>query len=184
MADEPQVVSVSSSTQVSPEEIAHKSFPRHGGEWTAKPLAAFLAKVAAELRDTLAREETLRERVAEAERRVADPELDEATLTRAIGVETAKILSTAHEAARNVVALAEQRRDRAHRRVGTGPFRKGGDRAGGSPFDPNRSRAGSRRVRHASAGRSRCLDRRGPLRRSGAARCDQGRVSSHGRRSS
>ena len=78
----------------------------------------------------------------EAERRVADPELDEATLTCAIGVETAKILSTAHEAARNVVALAEQRGDRAHRRVGTGPFRKGGDRAGGKPFrsEPQPSR--------------------------------------------
>jgi cell division septum initiation protein DivIVA len=109
MADEPQVVSVSSSTQVSPEEIAHKSFPAARRGVDGEAVRAFLSKVAAELRDTLAREETLRERVAEAERRVADPELDEATLTRAIGVETAKILSTAHEAARNVVALAEQR---------------------------------------------------------------------------
>ena len=70
---------------------------------------SFLAAVAAELKDLLQREAELRERLAEAERRVADPQLDEATLTRAIGIETAKILSTAHEAAANVLAKAEAR---------------------------------------------------------------------------
>ena len=48
-------------------------------------------------------------RVVEAERRAEDPVLDEATLTRAVGVETAKILWTAHDAAGNLVAKAEDR---------------------------------------------------------------------------
>ncbi len=71
-------------------------------------MRAFLTKVASELREVLEREALLRERLSEAERRAAEPVLDEATLTQAIGVETARILSTAHEAARNVVANAER----------------------------------------------------------------------------
>jgi len=69
----------------------------------------FLDKVAAELRGALEREAILRGRLAEAERRANAPELDEATLTRAIGIETAKILQTAHDAASNLVTKAEQR---------------------------------------------------------------------------
>jgi DivIVA domain-containing protein len=109
MSEEPQVVSISSTTPISPDEIARKSFPAVRRGLDTEAVRAFLIKVAAELRDAHESEATLRERLAEAERRVADPDLDEATLTRAIGVETAKILSTAHEAARNVVATAEER---------------------------------------------------------------------------
>jgi cell division septum initiation protein DivIVA len=109
MSEEPQVVSISSSTAVSPDEIARKSFAAVRKGIDGEAVHAYLVKVAAELRDVLEREAVLRERLAEAERRAAEPDLDEATLTRAIGIETAKILSTAHEAAHNVVAKAEER---------------------------------------------------------------------------
>jgi len=102
-------VSISSSTSLSPDEIARKSFAAVRKGVDAEAVRTFLAKVAAELREVLGREAVVREQLAEAERRAANPVLDEATLTRAIGIETAKILSTAHEAAHNVVAKAEER---------------------------------------------------------------------------
>lgn len=109
MAQEPQVVSISSTAPVSPDEIARKTFPAVRRGLDGEAVRAFLAKVGDELHNVLEREAALRTQLAEAERRLKDPDLDEATLTRAIGVETAKILSTAHEAARNVVATAEER---------------------------------------------------------------------------
>ncbi|MGO9206930.1 MAG: DivIVA domain-containing protein [Candidatus Limnocylindrales bacterium] len=109
MSEDPQVVSISSSTPLSPDEIARKSFPSARRGVDGEAVRTFLGKVAAELRGAFEREAILRERVAEAERRAEEPVLDEATLTRAIGIETAKILWTAHDAAGNVVAKAEER---------------------------------------------------------------------------
>jgi DivIVA protein len=109
MSEEPQVVSIPSGASISPDEIVRKSFPAVRKGVDGEAVRTFLAKVAAELREALQRETMLRERLVEAERRAADPELDEATLTRAIGIETAKILSTAHEAASNVVVKAQER---------------------------------------------------------------------------
>ena len=109
MSEDPQVVSISSSTPLSPDEIARKSFPAARRGVDGEAVRMFLGKVAAELRGALEREAILRERVVEAERRAEDPVLDEATLTRAIGIETAKILWTAHDAAGNLVAKAEER---------------------------------------------------------------------------
>ena len=109
MTDDPQVVSISSSPPLSPDEIARKSFPAARRGVDGEAVRAFLAKVSAELRELMEREAALRVRVVEAEQRAEDPELDEATLTRAIGIETAKILWTAHDAAKNVVTTAEQR---------------------------------------------------------------------------
>lgn len=109
MSEEPQVVSISSNPTLSPDEIMRKSFPAARRGVDGEAVRAFLAKVAAELREAIEREAALRIRVIEAERRAEEPELDEATLTRAIGTETAKILWTAHDAARNVVSQAEER---------------------------------------------------------------------------
>jgi cell division septum initiation protein DivIVA len=107
MPEDPQVVSISSTSPVSPDEIARQSFPAVRKGVDGEAVRAYLAKVAAELRAVLEREAVLRERLGEAERRAAEPVLDEATLTKAIGMETARILSTAHEAARKVVEKAE-----------------------------------------------------------------------------
>jgi cell division septum initiation protein DivIVA len=110
MSPDPQVTPISSATPpLSPDEIARKSFPSARRGVDGEAVRQFLAKAAAELRGALEREAILRERVAEAERRADEPVLDEATLTRAIGIETAKILWTAHDAAGKVVANAEER---------------------------------------------------------------------------
>ena len=109
MSEDPQAVSISSSAPLSPDEIAQKSFPPARRGLDGQAVRTFLDKVAAELRGALEREAILRGRLAEAERRANAPELDEATLTRAIGIETAKILQTAHDAASNLVTKAEQR---------------------------------------------------------------------------
>ena len=109
MSEDPQVDSISSGAPLSPDEVAHKSFPTARRGIDGEAVRVFLGKVATELRGALEREAILRERVAEAERRAEDPVLDEATLTRAIGIETAKILWTAHDAAAKVVAKAEER---------------------------------------------------------------------------
>src|SRR5271166_2928666 len=109
MSEDPQAVSISSNPLLSPDEIARKSFPAARKGVDGEAVRTFLVRVAAELRETLEREAILRQRVVEAERRAEEPELDEATLTRAIGIETAKILWTAHDAAKNVVTKAEER---------------------------------------------------------------------------
>lgn len=68
----------------------------------------FLELVARQLRAHLEREESLRVRCEDAERRAANPVLDEQTLTSALGQEAAKILRTAHDAAGEVVARSEE----------------------------------------------------------------------------
>ncbi len=87
MSEDPQIVSISSTSPVSPDEIARKSFPAVRKGIDGEAVRAYLAKVATELRGALEREAILRERLAEAERRAADPVLDEATLTKAIGLD-------------------------------------------------------------------------------------------------
>jgi len=109
MSEDPQVVSISSSTPLSPDEIARKSFSTVRRGLDGEAVRVFLGKVAAELRGALEREAMLRERVIEAERLAQEPVLDEATLTRAVGIETAKILWTAHDAAGDLVTKAEER---------------------------------------------------------------------------
>src|SRR5437870_5633771 len=64
--------------------------------------------MAAGRRRAAERERELRRLLAEAEDRAAHPELDEPTLTRALGQEAARLLQTAHEAAADVKARAEE----------------------------------------------------------------------------
>ncbi len=109
MPDDPVMVSINSQTGLHPDEIARRTFPsaRRGVDGDA--VRRFLEAVAAELQEVLDREQVLRRRLAEAERRAAEPELDEETLMQAVGAETARILQTAHAAAGDVVSKAEVR---------------------------------------------------------------------------
>ncbi len=109
MVEDPLVVSISSSSSINPEEISRKSFPttRRGVDGDA--VRRYLETIASEVRAILEHETSLRRRLAEAERRAAEPEIDEVTLTRAVGSETARILQTAHDAARDVLERAEAR---------------------------------------------------------------------------
>jgi DivIVA domain-containing protein len=67
----------------------------------------FLEQIAHEMEAAADREEELRAAIAEAERRAANPVLDEATLTAALGQETARVLRSAHDAATELVTRAE-----------------------------------------------------------------------------
>lgn len=111
MSDEPQVVSISSQTGLHPEEIARRTFPavRRGGV-DGEAVRRFLETVASEVQLLVDREQSVRRRLAEVERRAAEPpRLDEHSLLEAVGAETAKILQAAHDAAGEVVAKAESR---------------------------------------------------------------------------
>jgi len=108
MSEDPLVVTISSSSSINPDEMSRKTFPavKRGGV-DADAVRRYLEVVAAEVRALHEREADLRRRLADAERRAAEPEIDEATLTKAVGTETARILQTAHDAARDVVERAE-----------------------------------------------------------------------------
>ena len=108
--------------ELAPDEIAGRSFPTARRGLDADAVRRFLAEIAAQVRaqrerdararaalsDFEARLLAAQERAAAAERASAG-ELDEATLTAALGTETAKVLRAAHDAARDVVSKAEAR---------------------------------------------------------------------------
>ena len=67
-------------------------FPSHSGRM-------FLDSVAEQLQTLYDHEDDLRRRLARAEDQAAHPEMDEATLTAALGEETTRVLRSAHDAA-------------------------------------------------------------------------------------
>ena len=93
---------------LSPEEIAHRSFPTSFRGFDTGEVRAYLARVADELRAAEATERELHRRVAEAEQRAANPVLDQATLSRSVGQEMARLLASAQEAAQELRAKAEE----------------------------------------------------------------------------
>lgn len=103
------MVAINSHIGLHPDEIARRSFPSARRGLDQDAVRQYLEAVAAEMRQVLDREQALRRQLAEAERRAAEPELDEQTLLRAVGAETARILQTAHDAANDVNAKAVAR---------------------------------------------------------------------------
>jgi DivIVA domain-containing protein len=114
MPDDPHMVSIATNSSANPDDIARRTFPTARRGVDADAVRRYLEAVAQEMRELLDRDATMRRRLADAERRAAEPVLDEATLTRAVGSETARILQTAHDAARDVVARAEERAAELH----------------------------------------------------------------------
>jgi hypothetical protein len=103
-------LSISSSTSLNPDEMPRRTFPLVRKGVDGEAVRRYLETIADDVRALLERETQLRRRIAEAERKAAEPPvLDEATLNRAVGVETARVLQSAHDAAREVVARAEGR---------------------------------------------------------------------------
>ncbi|HUY29371.1 MAG TPA: DivIVA domain-containing protein, partial [Acidimicrobiales bacterium] len=97
------------AASLGPDEVAGRSFPVTRRGFDQDAVRRFLEEAAGAIRDLRAREADIGARLVEAERRAASPVLDEETLTAAVGAETAKVLRTAHEAARDVIARAEAR---------------------------------------------------------------------------
>jgi DivIVA domain-containing protein len=97
-----------SSGSLSPDEVAGRTFALTFRGFDTTEVRTYLGRMADELRRAAERERELRRLLAEAEDRAAHPELDEPTLTRALGQEAARLLQTAHEAAADVKARAEE----------------------------------------------------------------------------
>jgi DivIVA domain-containing protein len=100
-------LTISSSARVHPDEVARHTFGTTRRGFDPAEVRAFLEHVARELVAGNDREQELHRAVAEAERRAANPVLDEATLTASLGLETGRVLRSAHEAAADLVARAE-----------------------------------------------------------------------------
>jgi hypothetical protein len=109
MPEDTPVVTISSS-HVNPDEIARRTFPAARKGVDGDAVRRYLESLADDVRAMVERETQLRRRVAEAERKASEPPvLDEATLTQAVGAETARVLQSAHDAGRDVVARAQER---------------------------------------------------------------------------
>lgn len=93
---------------LSAEEIAHRGFPSTFRGFDPAEVRAYLVRVSNELKAATARERELQQRVTEAERRAANPVIDQAMLTRALGEETSRVLVSAQDAAHDLKARSEQ----------------------------------------------------------------------------
>src|SRR5438270_632852 len=107
MADDRIVIS--SEPGVTPDEIARRSFPVVFRGYDQDQVRRFLKKVGDELIEAREREKELGRALDEARGQLAHPELDEATLTAALGEETTRILRSAREAAADMRTKAEER---------------------------------------------------------------------------
>ena len=105
-------LTISSSTRLHPDEVARHTFATTRRGFDPSEVRSYLEAVAREMVAAIDREHELRRAVAEAERRAANPVLDEATLTSALGQETARVLKSAHDASAELVARAEAEADR------------------------------------------------------------------------
>lgn len=109
---EERLVSISSSSHLTPDDVARHSFGTVRRGFDPNEVRAFLESLAVSLRGVAERERQLLDEVADAEHRASNPVLDEATLTAAVGAETARVLHSAHEVAAEMVAKAEAEANR------------------------------------------------------------------------
>jgi DivIVA domain-containing protein len=93
---------------VTAEEVAHRGFATTFRGFDPNEVRQYLLRVAESLRAARDRQRELEHAVREAEARAAKPVLDEATITNALGEHTARIIRSAHEAAADIRAKAEE----------------------------------------------------------------------------
>ncbi|HEX4245849.1 MAG TPA: DivIVA domain-containing protein, partial [Acidimicrobiales bacterium] len=105
-------LSISSTSSASPDEVARHTFGTVRRGFDPSEVRTYLEYVADALRVAAEREIQIRHELSEAEHRAANPVLDEATLTSALGQETARVLQSAHDASREMVANAETEANR------------------------------------------------------------------------
>src|SRR5947209_4528427 len=107
MADDRIVIS--SEPAVTPDDVTRRSFPVVFRGYDQDQVRRFLKKAGEELAAARQREQELHHALDEARSTLAHPELDEATLTAALGEETTRILRSAREAASDMRTKAEER---------------------------------------------------------------------------
>lgn len=102
---EDKIVSISSASNIRPEDIVRKSFTVVKRGYDPDQIRIYLEQIAAELSHLIERETRLRQQVHEMQTaQDKPPVVDEETITKILGQETAKILSSAREAARDLLA--------------------------------------------------------------------------------
>ncbi|HML01061.1 MAG TPA: DivIVA domain-containing protein [Acidimicrobiales bacterium] len=106
MSDERRL-SIGSTARVHPDEIARRTFGTSRRGFDTAEVRAYLESLARELGAAYERQAELASSLAAAQERATNPVLDEATLTTALGQETAKVLRSAHDAAAELTAKAE-----------------------------------------------------------------------------
>jgi cell division septum initiation protein DivIVA len=106
---DPRPFPISSHPNLDPEAISGREFPVSWRGYDPEAVHRYLVDVAQVVRTSRSRQRELVERLAEAERRAAEPELDEETISAALGSETGRVLHVAHSAANEVVSKAEAR---------------------------------------------------------------------------
>jgi DivIVA domain-containing protein len=105
-------LTISTTSRLHPDEVARHTFGTTRRGFDPAEVRAFLEQLAQEMATAADREEELRRAVDAAEHLAANPVLDEATLTAALGQETARVLRSAHDAASELVARAQADADR------------------------------------------------------------------------
>ena len=114
-------VTIASTARLHPDEVARRTFATARRGFEPAEVRSFLEAVAREMAAAADREVEMRRAVADADHRAANPVLDEATLTAALGQETARVLRSAHDAAADLLARAEsdatRMRTEAHEEV-------------------------------------------------------------------
>src|SRR5437870_2292471 len=100
---------ISSDPGLTPDDIALRTFTTSFRGYDQGEVRHFLKRVRDELVAARERERELVHWLEEERRRSEHPEVDEATLTRVLGEEAARVLTTAREAAADIRANAEEK---------------------------------------------------------------------------
>jgi DivIVA domain-containing protein len=96
-----------SSSRLTAVDVARHSFGTVRRGFDPHEVRSYLELVGRELQNWEQREQELRHELADAEERARNPVLDEATLTSALGEQSAQVLRHAHDEAARIVAEAE-----------------------------------------------------------------------------
>ena len=100
-------MTITSSPHLAPDDVARHTFASVRRGFDPAEVRDYLESLAAGLRGLAEREQELRDALAGAEERAANPVIDDTMLTNAVGRETARVLQSAHDAAAEMVANAE-----------------------------------------------------------------------------
>ena len=99
-------LTISSSPHLAPDDVARHTFASVRRGFDPGEVRDYLESIATGLRHQAEREQELLAALAEAEERAANPVIDDAMLTAAVGKETARVLQSGHDAASEMVANA------------------------------------------------------------------------------
>ncbi len=99
-------LTITSSPHLAPDEVARHTFASVRRGFDPAEVRDYLESLATGLRAQVEHEQQLRDALAAAEERAANPVIDDTMLTSAVGKETARVLQSALDAAAEMVSNA------------------------------------------------------------------------------